>query len=480
MIAAGVLGSADLTSSESECGAPSVLLLRSVTVAPDLTVMSPGTNFCPSCRYSLILTLASPWVSIVFGFGLGAAARAGPATASAATVARIGVRRSIRASWMRTASPASGKSLNRRGDAALQHVRQLVDRDPLLLQRVAVAQRDRAVLDRLVIDRDRVRRADLVLAPVAPADRAAVVVLGAHPPPQRLVDLARELGVAALAQQRQDRHLHGGDRRMQPQHRPRLAAELVGVVGLAEQREDRAPDAGRGLDHVRDVALARLRVLPLELLARVLGVLGEVEVAAVGHALQLRPADRVQVLDVGRPARVVRELLGVVLAQAQALARDAQARVPVQPLLAPVVVPLLGLVRRDEELHLHLLELERAEDEVAGRDLVAERLAHLRDPERGLLARVLERLLEVEEDALRRLRPQVDRRARLRHRAHVRAEHEVEVARVGEVAAALRALELALGLALAEVVGAPAPLALAQALDERVAEAGEVARCLPS
>src|SRR3954468_4543714 len=438
MIAAGVLGSADLTSSESECGAPSVLLLRSVTVAPDLTVMSPGTNFCPYCRYSLILTLASPWVSIVFGFGLGAAARAGPATASAATVARIGVRRSIRASWMRTASRASGKSLNG-GDAALEHVRQLVDRDALLLQGVAVAQRDRAILDRLVIDRDRVRRADLVLAPVAPADRAAVVVLGAHPPTQRLIDLARELGMAALAQQRQDRHLHRRHRRMQAQHRPRLAAELVGVVGLAQQREDRAPDAGRRLDHVRDVALARLRVLPLELLARVLGVLGEVEVAAVGHALQLRPADRVQVLDVGRPARVVRELLGVVLAQAQALARDAQARVPVQPLLAPVVVPLLGLVRRDEELHLHLLELERAEDEVAGRDLVAERLADLRDAERRLLARVLERLLEIEEDALRRLGPQEDGRGVLLHRPDVGLEHQVERARLAQLAAALRA-----------------------------------------
>src|SRR4051812_22757766 len=159
MTAAAVLGSADLTSSESEWGAPSVLLLRSVTVARDFTVMSPGTNFCPSWMYSLILTLASPCVSIVFGFGLGAVARAGVATASAATAASaIGVRRSIRASWMRTVPPASGKSLNR-GHAALEHVGQLVDRDPLLLQRVAVAQRDRAVLDRLVVDRDRVRRA---------------------------------------------------------------------------------------------------------------------------------------------------------------------------------------------------------------------------------------------------------------------------------------------------------------------------------
>src|SRR3954468_545190 len=103
MTAAAVLGSADLTSSESECGAPSVLLLRSVTVVPDFTVMSPGTNFCPSWMYSLILTLASPCVSIVFGFGLGAAASAGVATASAATAARAtGVRRIIHVSLLRS------------------------------------------------------------------------------------------------------------------------------------------------------------------------------------------------------------------------------------------------------------------------------------------------------------------------------------------------------------------------------------------
>ncbi len=33
--------------------------------------------------------------------------------------------------------------------------------------------------------------------------------------------------------------------------------------------------------------------------------------------------------------------------------------------LEPVLEPLLDLGRRDEELHLHLLELARAEDEVA-------------------------------------------------------------------------------------------------------------------
>jgi hypothetical protein len=44
----------------------------------------------------------------------------------------------------------------------------------------------------------------------------------------------------------------------------------------------------------------------------------------------------------------------------------------------------VGLAGRDEELHLHLLELERAEDEVAGVISLRKRLADLRDAERRL------------------------------------------------------------------------------------------------
>ena len=93
-----------------------------------------------------------------------------------------------------------------------------------------------------------------------------------------------------------------------------------------------------------------------------------------------------------------------------------------------------GLGGRHEELHLHLLELARAEDEVAGRDLVAKALADLGDPERRLLAGELEVVLEVEEDALGGLGPQVDGRALLLDRPDGRLEHQVEVARLGQVA----------------------------------------------
>ena len=177
----------------------------------------------------------------------------------------------------------------------------------------------------------------------------------------------------------------------------------------------------------------------------------------------------------------MRELVGVVRAQAQVLGVDAEPHVPVEALLQPVLVPALGLVGRHEELHLHLLELERAEDEVAGRDLVAERLADLGDAERRLAARELQHLLEVEEDALGGLRAQVDGRAGLLHGADRRLEHQVELARLGQVA--LRVLARVLGRPAAaleslEVVGAEALLAGA-AVDQRVGEAGEVAAGLP-
>ena len=163
------------------------------------------------------------------------------------------------------------------------------------------------------------------------------------------------------------------------------ALDLLGVVGVDDEGERRAVGAGGRLDHVRDVALLGPLVEVLELLAGELGVLGEVEVAAVGDPLELRPADREQVLDVGGGRGVVRELVGVVGAEPQVVGADPElectsaSRSSIQRLYHS-----LGLVGRDEELHLHLLELAGAEDEVARGDLVAERLADLGDPERRL------------------------------------------------------------------------------------------------
>ncbi len=149
--------------------------------------------------------------------------------------------------------------------APLDLLGEALDRQALLRERVALAQRHRPVLEALVVDGQAERRADLVLAAVALADRAAVVVLDhahARTAAQRAVDLARELGLAVLAHERQDRRLDRRQARVQSQDRAQLALaralalDQFLVVGVDEERERRAVGAGGGLDHVGDVALA--------------------------------------------------------------------------------------------------------------------------------------------------------------------------------------------------------------------------------
>ena len=71
-------------------------------------------------------------------------------------------------------------------------------------------------------------------------------------------------------------------------------------------------------------------------------------------------------------------------------------------------------------------------------------LPDLGDAERHLHARAVEHVLEVHVGALGRLGPQVRDRALVLHRPHVRLEHEVELARLGELA--FHAADGALGL----------------------------------
>ena len=117
-----------------------------------------------------------------------------------------------------------------------------------------------------------------------------------------------------------------------------------------------------------------------------------------------------------------------------------------------------------------------------GRDLVAERLADLGDAERNPLPRALQHVQVVDVDALRGLGPQVDDGRLLLDRPHEGLEHQVEQPRLGEraLAAAHGALRVRLaGRALdARVVGAEAVLAV-PAVDQRIGEAGDVARGLP-
>src|SRR5262249_39840094 len=78
-----------------------------------------------------------------------------------------------------------------------------VDADALLLHRVALANRDRLVVQRVEVDGDAERRADLVLAAVAAADRARVIELGGPALAQPRGDVAGLRRQVRVARQRQ-------------------------------------------------------------------------------------------------------------------------------------------------------------------------------------------------------------------------------------------------------------------------------------
>src|SRR5580704_8702289 len=204
----------------------------------------------------------------------------------------------------------SGRQLGgapRRERASLDLLGDALDRQSFLCERVTIAQRERVVLDALVVDRKAQRRTYLVLAAVAPADRAAVIVLGMRARAHRTVDLARELGLPVLAHERQHGRLHGSEPWVQAKDRAHLARACTLalddflVVGVDEERERRAVSPGGRLDHVWHVALTAGLVEVLELLAGEQRVLCEVEVAAIGDPLELRPADGEEIFDVARP-----------------------------------------------------------------------------------------------------------------------------------------------------------------------------------
>src|SRR6185436_9537062 len=261
-------------------------------------------------------------------------------------------------------------------------------------ERVAIADRDGLVLRGLAIDRDAERRAGLVLTTVTAADRSAVVVEHIEVLAQIVVNLVRELRHAVLVDEREDGRLERRDRRLEFENDARFAAlrrffaaHFFFAVRVTQHYERGAIGAGRRLDDVREKPLVRLGIEVLELLARVLLMVRQIEVGPVVDPLELVPAERELVLDVVGVLGVMRELVFAMLMPAQLLGPDAERLDPFHPLRAPELEPLVLAARLDEELHLHLLEFTGAENEIAGGNFVAERFAHLRDPERNLLAR---------------------------------------------------------------------------------------------
>ena len=174
------------------------------------------------------------------------------------------------------------------------------------------------------------------------------------------------------------------------------------------------------------------------------------------------------------------ELLGVVGAQAQMVGADPELEVPVGAPASSTRTTASASAGGTKNSISICSNSRVRKMKLPGRDLVAEALADLGDAERRLLARELQVVLEVQEDPLRGLGPQVDGRALLLDRPDGRLEHQVEVA--GPVRSQFGpspgCLDGFRPQAVLELVGAEAQLAGA-AVDQRVGEAGEVTARLP-
>src|ERR1700722_6021720 len=100
--------------------------------------------------------------------------------------------------------------------------------------------------------------------------------------------------------------------------------------------------------------------------------------------------------------------LGLVMgSEAQELISDAVVAIPGEAFGAPILEPARRVSGRDEELHLHLLELAGAKNEVAGGDLVAKAATDLGNAERWLQAHRGHDVRKVHEHSLGSLRAQV-------------------------------------------------------------------------
>src|SRR6185437_1020704 len=221
---------------------------------------------------------------------------------------------------------------------------------------------------------------------------------------------------------------------MEAEDRARLALDHLLGVRLAEKREHRSRGAGGGLDHMRHKTLFGLIIEIAEIFAAVLHVLFEVVIAAMGDSFKLAPAPREFVFDVAGADGIERQFFLAMLAQTQIVSLEAEILIPLEALITPLRIPLLAGFRFAEKLDLHLLELARAEDELFGRNLITETLAHLRDAERNFHARGIADVLKVDEDSLCRLGAQVDLRRAFFNGADEGLEHQVELAGFSKLA----------------------------------------------
>ena len=151
------------------------------------------------------------------------------------------------------------------------------------------------------------------------------------------------------------------------------------------------------------------------------------------HPFKLFKAHGKVELDVTRRISIVGQL-NVVVKTVHVLSQP-QCVMPFDSGLLPVSVPLCLRAWLDKKLHLHLLKLPHAENELTGYDLVAKRLANLCDSKGDFHPPTFLHIEEIDKNPLGRFWTQVDDSTFSTHRSQFRLEHQIELAHVRPIAA---------------------------------------------
>jgi len=223
-----------------------------------------------------------------------------------------------------------------------------------------------------------------------------------------LCELLKNLA-GALVQlfgKRQNGCFERSQRRVQVHHNAdillAIGSDVLFIIGITEESEDHAVAAERRFNHIRNIVLVRFGVEVFQRFAGSLLMAAKVIIGAVGNTPELAPVSKGESkLNIGGCAAINRERGRLVVAQAQMLLFNAERIEPFGAEVFPIGKPVKVGAGFAEEFAFHLLKFARAEGEVAGGDLIAERLANLADTERQLFAGGALNICKVHEDALR-------------------------------------------------------------------------------
>ncbi len=282
-----------------------------------------------------------------------------------------------------------------------------------------------------MVDRNAERRTDGILTAVAPSDRILLIVLAPEFEFQVVDDPAGLFRKAVLLDQRQHGKLHRGQHRRDSQYHadlflPVCRFHFLLKIGSRDHLEEHPVKADRCLHHIRHIRFIQIGIVIRDLLARVFLMLRKVEIGTRMDPFHFLEPKREFIFHVHGSIGIMSQLFMNV--KTIVVVAKAKRPVPFHPDIPPGLKPSQLSAGFHEELHLHLLEFPHPEDELAGHDLIAERLADLGDPERDLHTPCFLNVQVVYENTLGRFGPEEHLHGPVGSGTHLGREHQVELA----------------------------------------------------